>query len=177
MPTGCPPSAAREWAVSLVCSTFYSFPVWEIPSGNRKKAAPFSRLDAHGGLFTAADMDFDKLSWFHWKGRPPLNIGTVDISSHWPWPPWRGHGRGLPPDLRRTGGGLYLHGADLLQGLVLPGQKTFSCCSSSPGSTRRRCRSSATTRSAWRRRPRSPSSAPVRTCWTSTWAAPWANRQ
>ena len=40
-----------------------------------------------------------------------------------PGPHGRGHGRRLPPDLRGIGGGIYHHGAHLLQGPVLPRQE------------------------------------------------------
>lgn len=112
-------SAVKSTA-SLVFSTILQA-VWK-KSRREKKAAPFPGwmpiVDFYGRIW------YDKLSCFHWKGRPALNIGTLTINSSLALAPMgRGHGCRLPPDLRGIGGGIYHHGAHLLQGPVLPRQE------------------------------------------------------
>ena len=69
-------SAVKSTA-SLVFSTILQA-VWK-KSRREKKAAPFPGwmpiVDFYGRIW------YDKLSCFHWKGRPALNIGTLTINS------------------------------------------------------------------------------------------------
>lgn len=96
-----------------------------------------------------------------------MNIGTLTINSSLALAPMAGvTDVAFRQICAELGAGYTITELISSKALCYHDKRPCPCSSSFPGSTLRQCRSSAVTRSAWQRQPRSPWSIPGRMWWT-----------
>ncbi len=102
-----------------------------------------------------------------------MRIGTVEISPSWPWPPWRGSRTSPSARSAQNWAGYTITELISSKALCYHDKRPCPCSSSFPGEHPAAVQIFGNDPVCMAEAAQIAIEAPVPTCWTSTWAAPW----